>query len=130
MQDGTNYKKKWAIDLDGVISANPPALAWLTYHLLKNENHNEIYILTWRDGSNPDRKAETIADLARFGISYTELVMAPRKFPTIRGAAYWKVAQVNKLGIHIWLDDEIKNYTRDLGMDLDRLLPDVDKIYI
>ena len=122
--------EKWAIDIDGVITANPPAISWLTYHLLKNEKQNEVYVITWRDGSNPARKAETLADLTRFGISYTELVMAPKRFNNLRTAAFWKVSQMKKLGITIWMDDEIKNYKRDLGIDLDRLLPDVAKIHI
>lgn len=122
--------KKWAIDLDGVITANPPAMAWLIYHLLKNENDNIVYILTWRNGSDPTRHDETIKDLDRFGIPYTELIMAPRKFKTLRMAAFWKINQIKKLGINIWVDDELKSYTRDLGIDIDRLLPDVHKIYI
>jgi hypothetical protein len=121
---------KWAIDLDGVITGNPAALSWLTYHLLKNENNNEVYILTWRDGSNETRKEETIADLKLFGISYTKLVMAPERFLSMRTAAFWKISQVNELGINIWLDDELKNYQRDLGIDLERLLPNIIKINI
>lgn len=122
--------KKWAIDLDGVITANPPAMAWLTYHLLKNENDNEIYILTWRNGSDATRRDETLKDLTRFGISYTDLIMAPRKFKTLRMAAFWKINQIKKLGINIWVDDELKSYIRDLGIDIERLLPAVHKIYI
>ena len=120
----------WAIDLDGVITANPQALSWLTYHLHKNENDNKIFIITWRDGANEKRKKETIEDLKRFNISYDELIMAPRKFPTMRIAGYWKIAQMAKLKIDIWLDDEIKSYKRDYGFDLNKLLPDVNKIWI
>lgn len=122
--------KKWAIDLDGVITANPAALSWLTYHLLKNENDNEVYIITWRNGANDKRRLETIDDLKRFGISYTKLIMAPRKLNTLRVAAFWKIAEIVKNGIHIWLDDEIKNYARDYGINLERLLPGVEKIHI
>jgi len=122
--------KKWAIDMDGVITANPPAMSWILYHLLKNENQNEVYIVTWRNGADPVRVDETKKDLERFGIQYTELIMAPRKFKTLRMAAFWKIAQIKKLGINVWLDDEIKNYTRDLGIDVERLLPEVMKIYI
>lgn len=125
-----NGVTKWAIDMDGVITANPVVFSWLTYHLLKNENKNEVYILTWRDGSNEERKKETIADLKLFGIKYTGVIMAPRRFPNIRTAAYWKVAQVHELGFNIWLDNEIKNYKRDLGINIDRLLPNVIKINI
>lgn len=121
---------KWAIDMDGVVTANPPALAWFIYHLLKNENRNEVYILTWRNGADDKRRLETLDDLKRFGISYTQVIMAPRKFKTLRMAAFWKISQIKKLGINIWLDDELKNYTRDLGIDLERLLPDVTQIYI
>lgn len=121
---------RWAIDLDGVITANPAAMSWLIYHLLKNENNNEIYIITWRDGSDEKRREETIHDLARFGIQYTTLIMAPKKLADMRAAAYWKIAQVNKFGIGIWMDDELKNYKRDFGIDVARLLPDVMTIYI
>jgi len=122
--------KKWAVDLDGVITANPSAMSWLIYHLLKNENQNEVYILSWRDGSDKTRKAETINDLLGFGISYTELIMAPRKFKTMRLSAFWKIATIKKMEIDIWLDDDFKIYTRDLGIDIERLLPNVMKIYI
>ena len=121
---------KIAIDLDGVISANPTAMSWLVYHLLKNENDIEVHIITWRNGADETRYNETLEDLKRFGVQYTTLVMAPRKFKTLRMAAFWKIAQVRKLGINIWFDDELKNYTRDLGIDVNRLLPDVLKIYI
>lgn len=121
---------KWAIDLDGVITANPAVLSWLTYHLLKNENQNEVYVITWRNGADPARAEATRRDLERFGITFTDVIMAPRKFRTLRMAAFWKISQVKKLGINIWLDDELKNYTRDLGIDLERLLPTVCKIYI
>lgn len=121
---------KWAIDLDGVITANPAALSWLTYHLSKNENDNEVIILTWRDGSNGERYAETCRDLTRFGIYYHTLVMAPKHFDNMRTAAYWKIAEVEKRGIDIWMDDEIKNYQRDLGIDLQKLLPNVSRIHI
>jgi pyrimidine operon attenuation protein/uracil phosphoribosyltransferase len=122
--------KKWAIDLDGVITANPPAMAWFLYHLLKNENDNEVYIITWRNGADEIRRKETLDDLNLFGIRYTDIVMAPRKFKTLRMAAFWKISQIKKLDIDVWLDDELKNYTRDLGIDLERLLPNVIKIYI
>ena len=130
MDEENNSTKKWAIDLDGVISANPAALSWLTYNLLKNENDNEVYVVTWRDGSSPIRRAETLKDLDRFGILYTELVMAPSKFKSLRVAAFWKISQMRKLNIDIWLDDELKAYKRDLGIDIDRLLPNVHKIHI
>jgi len=114
---------KWAIDLDGVITANPSALSWLTYHLLKNENDHEVYMLTWRDGSNPNRTKETIDDLAHFGIRYTNIIMAPRKYKNMRVACFWKVSQIKKLGAHIWIDDELKAYKRDYGIDVQKLLP-------
>jgi len=121
---------KWAIDLDGVITANPAALSWLTYHLLKNENRNFIYILTWRDGSDDKRCKETLSDLKMFGISYNQLIMAPKRLSGIKSAAFWKISKIKELDINIWMDDELKNYHRDLGIDLDRLLPDVIKIQI
>lgn len=126
----SNKKLKWAIDLDGVITANPQALSWLTYHLLKNENNNEVYILTWRNGSDPIRRLETTDDLTRFGIQFTELVMAPQKFRSVRVAAFWKISQVLNLGIDMWLDDELKSFSRDLNIDLNRMLPKVAKIHI
>lgn len=127
-----NEKKgmRWCFDIDGVITANPAAIAWLTYHLLKNENNNEVYILTWRDGSDEKRRAETEQDLGRFGIVYTKLIMAPRRFDNLRTAAFWKVSQLDELKVDIWFDDEIKNYKRDLGIDLDRLLPNTKKVWI
>lgn len=122
--------KRWAIDMDGVITANPAAMSWLIYHLLKNENNIEVYIVTWRNGGDPVRVTETEKDLERFGIQYTKLVMAPKKYKSLRMAAFWKIAQMRELAIDVWFDDEIKNYTRDLGIDLERLLPNVLKIYI
>ena len=122
---------KWAIDLDGVVTANPQAMGWLLYHLLKNENHNQVYILTWRDGGDPGvRRNETLADLKRFGIPYNELIMAPRRFTNLRTAAFWKIKMVQQLGINIWFDNDLKSFKNYLGIDLDRLLPDVIKIYI
>lgn len=121
---------RWAIDIDGVITANPAALSWLTYHLCKDENTNEVLIITWRDGSNPERVAETIKELAMFGISYHDIIFAPRKFKNARVAAYWKASQVAELKINTWVDDELKSYKRDFGIDLEKLLPEVNKIWI
>lgn len=121
---------KWAIDIDGVITANPSAMSWLTYHLMKNENQNEVYIISWRDGSDEARKKETENDLKTFGIKYTRLIMAPGRFATARVAAFWKVAKMRELGINTWIDDEIKSYSRDYNIKLDDLLPDVNKIHI
>lgn len=120
---------KIAIDIDGVITANPPALSWLTYHLAKNENKFKIYILSWRDGSDELRKKETIDELKSFGIKYDELIMAPKRLG-IRAAAFWKIATLAKLEINIWLDDEIKIYERDFAIDLNRLLPNVVRVWI
>lgn len=120
----------WAIDIDGVITANPSAISWLTYHLLKNENKNNIYILTWRDGSDKERIAETEKELYRFNIYYTQIIYAPRRFTSSKIAAFWKIKKIKELKINIWLDDEIKSYHRDLGIDLNKLLPEVNKIWI
>jgi len=119
----------WAIDIDGVITANPAALSWLTYHLLKNENRNNIFILSWRNGADELTKIRTIEELKRFNIYYNQLILAPKRL-TIRGAAYWKIANIKKLHIDIWVDDELKIYKRDYGIDLDLLLPEVIKIWI
>lgn len=116
---------KWAIDMDGVVTANPSAVSWLTYHLLKNENDHEVYIVTWRDGSNPTRRQETIDDLASFGVKYTNIIMAPRKFKNMRVACFWKVSQIRKLNAQIWIDDEIKAYKRDYHVDVQKLLPSI-----
>ena len=119
----------WAIDIDGVITANPAALSWLTYHLLKNENRNNIFILSWRNGADELTKIRTIEELKRFNIYYNQLILAPKRL-TIRGAAYWKIANIKKRHIDIWVDDELKIYKRDYGIDLDLLLPEVIKIWI
>lgn len=121
---------KWAIDIDGVITANPAVFSWLTYHLTKNENDQTIIVLSWRDGSDPERVKETERELEEFGIRYNQLVMAPRKFPNARVAMFWKIAKIAELCIDIWMDDEIKIYKRDYGINLDRLLPGVQKIWI
>lgn len=121
---------KFAIDIDGVITANPQALSWITYHLSKNENGHEIHIISWRDGSDPKRVQETIDDLKNFGIRYTSLTLAPKRLTNLRQSALWKIATIQGLGINVWIDDEIKSYKRDLGIDVDRLLPDVVKIQI
>ena len=121
---------KWCFDIDGVITANPQALSWLTYHLCKNENNNYIYLLSWRDGTDATRKIQTISDLQKFNVHYNELIMAPKRFGNIRQAAFWKIAQIHKLGIKIWFDDELKSYKRDYKINVDALLPDVVKIWI
>ena len=119
----------FAIDIDGVITANPAALSWLTYHLCKNENQNKVYIISWRNGTDKDRTRETIEDLRRFNITYHQIIMAPAKY-SARVAAYWKINKLRELKIDIWLDDEIKIYTRDFKIPLDLLLPNVLKIWI
>lgn len=121
---------KWAIDIDGVITANPQAMSWLTHHLCKNENKQEVLIVTWRDGSDVERLEQTKRELETFGIFYHELVMAPRKFTDAKTAAFWKIAKIAELGIDVWVDDELKMYRRDFGIDLDLLLPKVEKIWI
>lgn len=120
----------WIADIDGVITANPSAMAWLTWHLKKNENQNTIYILTWRDGSNPDRKIQTKEDLDRWGIVYDDLIMADKRFKTLKEAAIWKIDKVRELKADIWLDDELKIYKRDYSFDLDKLLPNTEKVWI
>lgn len=122
--------KVWAIDIDGVVTANPAAISWLTYHLAKNENNNIIIMLSWRDGSDAARVQETKDDLQRFGITYHNLVMAPNRFENDRLAAFWKIAQVNELKVDVWLDNDLKHYVRDYQMNLDTLLPAVHKINI
>jgi hypothetical protein len=119
-----------AIDLDGVITANPDFFRWLTYHLSKNENRFKIFVITWRDGSNPERVEQTKKDLELFGIRYDSLIMAPKKFGGLKQAAYWKIATINENKINLWLDDEIKSYKRDLNINLDFYLPKVLKIWI
>lgn len=121
---------RWAIDIDGVITANPSAMSWLLWHLLKNENSNEVYLLSWRDGSDPVRVEETERDLTRFGIRYTKLLMAPKKFSTLRQSAFWKMGVVRKYKIDIWFDNDLKIFNRDFGINVDRLLPDVIKVQI
>src|SRR3990167_5563867 len=109
----------FCIDIDGVITANPEALKWLTFHLCKNENKNKVYIISWRDGSDPERVKETKANLELFGITYHELIMAPRKLFNLRSAAYWKIKKIKELKVDIWMDDELKTYRRDLGVNID-----------
>ncbi len=121
---------RWAIDLDGVITANPAALSWLTYHLAKKDNDNHITVITWRDGSNNHRRLETLADLTRFGIVYDELVMAPRHFSNAKVAAYWKIKIFNDLKINTVLDDEIKSWRRDYGIPVEKLLHNVNLVTI
>jgi len=124
------FSHKWAIDIDGVITANPSALSWFTYHLSKNENTDFIIILTWRDGSDSVRREQTIEELKQFGIHYDHLEMAPRKFENLRSAALWKIHRIKELNVDIWIDDELKEYKRDLGIDVNGLLPQVHKIWI
>ena len=119
----------WIFDLDGVVTANPAAISWLTWHLKKNENCNEVYILTWRH-NNAERFQETWNDLERFGIVFDKLIMAPEKFKNAKEAGFWKINEVKKLKADIWFDDEIKSYQRDYGMNLEKLLPDVAKVWI
>lgn len=121
---------KIAIDLDGVITGNPSVYSYLTYHLTKNENDFEVFIVTWRDGSDEVRKEETIEDLRGFNIRYDQLIMAPKKFRIMRIAGYWKVTKIKELGINIWIDDEIKAYKRDFNLDVKKLLPEVTVICI
>lgn len=120
----------WAIDIDGVITANPEVFKWLTYHLSKNENDNKIYIISWRNGQDVERYTQTLEELGLFGITYDMLITAPRKFKNLRTAAFWKIKMMRELKVDIWFDDEIKSYRRDLGINLDALLPDVNKIWI
>lgn len=119
----------YAIDIDGVITANPQVFEWLTYHLKKNENNNYIYILSWRNGSDEKRLKETMEELRRFNISYDELIMAKNKL-TFEEAAYWKILQIKAKKVDVWIDDEIKAYQRDLNIDLDLALPEVQRIWI
>lgn len=125
-----NKKTRIAIDIDGVITANPPALSWFTYHLMKNENDIEVYVISWRNGADVNRMNETERDLNRFGISYTSLILAPRKFKTLHESAIWKISIIKAYNITMWFDDELKNFSRDLGIDVKALLPDVIQIHI
>lgn len=124
------HKKVWVFDIDGVITANPQVLSWLSYHLTKNENNNRVYLLSWRDGSDEARREQTYRELESFNIIYDELILAPKRFTSTKQAAYWKIAKLRELKADIWFDDEIKIYQRDYGINLDKLLPDVIKVHI
>lgn len=123
-------KTRVAIDIDGVITANPSAMAWITYHLCKNENDFEVVILSWRNGGDDKRVQETERDLKAFGVSYHRIIYAPKKFDNVKTAGMWKMSVIDKEKIDIWIDDDLKTLKRDFGVMVDEILPEVIKIQI
>jgi len=119
----------WCWDLDGVITAYPEVFSWFSWHLKKNENYNVIYILTGRFGSSL-RKSETIEDLIFFKIKYDFLIMAPNKFDDLKEEAKWKIDRVKEAEADIWVDNDFKLYQKNCGIDLDKSLPNVARIWI
>ena len=111
--------KIWAIDIDGVITANPDFFKWLTFHLKKKLNNNKVYIVTSR---NPERYKETIIELEHWGIRYDELCFMPKELTRDnRTQGNWKKDTVQALNADIWFDNDFKWYERECKIDFSDL---------
>ena len=120
----------WVLDMDGVITANPAAFSFLTHHLHKNENGHRITVLSWRDGSKKERRKETESELKMWGITYDRLVMSPSRIENERMAARWKVSTVSELKANVWMDNDLKRFRTEYGIDLEAELPSVHCVQI
>jgi hypothetical protein len=118
----------WALDIDGVITANPTFFSWLTYHLSKRGNKNIICIITSR---NPSRLAETEEYLKSQNIYYDKLIsMKPEHPRGHKELLMWKLGHLIAIQPDIWMDDSIKLYSQLYGIDLKQHLPNCNLVQI
>jgi hypothetical protein len=96
----------WAIDFDGVISANWPHYTQLAEDLMKN--HHIVYVVT---ACNWKRIGEVKKALERHGFPYTQLITRPAIFnSSLLNIGMWKQEQAIKYNFDIWFDNEFKDY--------------------
>ncbi len=111
---GVVQQMRWALDLDGTITANPHFFQWWTYQLAKSGH--EIVILTAR---NPGREKETEKELKKWDITYDQLCMMDEDMPRAYEAqGQWKLEMVVGGEIDVWVDNDFKIYEEVCGVDL------------
>jgi len=119
----------WAIDLDGVITANPDFFKFLTYTLNKQGNEGNLVIIV--SARNPSRFDETISELYEFGIHYHRLIMNSNpKQRDWKSLMEWKFKTIQSIQPDIWIDNDFKMYERVFHIDLDKLFPELQRIWI
>lgn len=102
-----------ALDIDGVITANPDFFRFLSYLFKKNGWY--VDIITSR---NPKRKKETEEELKKWDISYDTIHFMSTDLPRdYKTQGEWKVQKVNYLGSTLWIDNEFKVYEKVVGVD-------------
>lgn len=121
----------WAIDIDGVITSNPDFFKWWTYQLTKKGNSNVVYIVSSR---NPSRISETFNELYKWGITFDKYFYMGESGKKLKRdwktQAKWKIDIIRTLRPHVWIDNDFKMYERVFKMNLDELVPGVERIQI
>src|SRR3990167_11303324 len=111
---GRDVDMIYAIDMDGVIVANPDFWKWFTFKL--HANKQWIDIVTSR---NPERVEETKKELSFWGITYDDLhFMSSFMSRDYKTQGEWKRDTIIRLKSDIWFDNEFKVYEEVLGVDL------------
>lgn len=103
----------YAIDLDGVIVANPDFWKWFTFKLHVNKQWIDIV-----SSRNPERTEETKAELKHWGITYDDLhMMSSQMARDFKTQGEWKRDKVMQLKSDIWFDNEFKIYEELMEVD-------------
>lgn len=87
-----------ALDIDDTITRHPEFFAFLSKALI--DSGNEVYIISYRQGQQ-----EVEADLAVYGISFTEVVLPTTEDLGREGFYEWKAATCRRLGIEVFFED-------------------------
>ncbi len=114
-----------AFDIDDTITRHPEFFSVIASALL--DAGHTVLILTCRDAA---RREEAIAELADYGVGYTELIMYEG------GAANffsWKAQVCKQRGVDVFFED-MQEVLREVGdetlclMAVDREIHDLDKL--
>jgi len=87
-----------ALDIDDTITRHPRFFAFLSKALIR-AGHS-VYIISYRQGQE-----EVEADLAAFGISFTEVVLPSSEDLAREGFYEWKAAACKRLGVEVFFED-------------------------
>lgn|GEM_PF-1056982 len=87
-----------ALDIDDTITRHPEFFAFLSKALI--DSGNEVYIISFRQGQE-----EVEADLAAYGISFTEVILPTNEDLEREGFYEWKAVTCRRLGIEIFFED-------------------------
>jgi len=92
---------KVALDIDDTITRHPAFFAFLSKALL--DAGHEVVILTFRED-----RTSTAADLAGWGVVYTDLITSTLDAHLEHGVNEWKGAMCQQHGIDLFFEDSME----------------------